>query len=315
MNSGLVAITGATGFLGRRLVGRLSVAGWHVKLLSRDPARAPTFEGKAFDVVSGDLEDTDALSRLMAGADAAIHVAGLIKARSRAEFFAVNEAGARRVAIAAGGRRLIHVSSLAAREPALSDYAASKRAGETAVEAVARASATVVRPPAIYGPGDRETLALFRAARGPIVLVPGRLRARVAIAEVDDVASAIVDLLDARSVTGTVTIGGDRPEGYGWGEIIAAAARAVGGRPIIVGASAWLVKAAGVASEIAGAWRDDPPIFTQGKARESLHLDWSVSTAEQGVTAGRAYTALADGFARTVAWYRAHGWLPSAVDS
>jgi nucleoside-diphosphate-sugar epimerase len=260
-------------------------------------------------VVFGDLLDVNALSHLMAGTDAVINAAGLIKARSRADFFAINQGGARQVAIAASGRRLIHVSSLAAREPSLSDYAASKLAGEAAIAAIAQATATVVRPPAMYGPGDRETLTLFKAARGPIVLTPGTSGARVAIAEVDDVASVIIDLLGANSPIGSVTIGGDRPAGYGWNELVTEAARAVHGHPAIAAAPPWLVKVAGAASEMAGRWRREPPIFTLGKARESLHGDWSVSIAEQGVTAGKTYTVLSDGFARTVEWYRARGWL------
>jgi nucleoside-diphosphate-sugar epimerase len=201
------------------------------------------------------------------------------------------------------------VSSLAAREPTLSDYAASKRAGEEAVETIARGSATVVRPPAIYGQGDRETLALFKAARGPIVLLPGQPRVRAALADVDDVASVIIDLLEVKPSIKMVTIGGDRPEGYAWDEIIAVAARAAGGHPILVPIPSWAVKAAGAASEIFGRWRDTPPIFTLGKAREALHPDWSVSTAEQSVTVERLYTSLEDGFARAVAWYRSQGWL------
>lgn len=309
MNGRLVAVTGATGFLGRRLVYRLYARGWRVRIFARNPGAGAKWDGQPPEIVVGDLNDMVALSRLAAGADAVIHSAGLIKARSRAEFFAVNERGARGVAVAAGGRRLIHVSSLAAREPDLSDYAASKRAGEVAVDAVACASATIVRPPAIYGPGDRETLPLFKAARGPIAFAPGGSRARIAIVEVDDAADVIVDLLEACSAARIVTIGGDRPEGYRWGELIAAAASAVGGDPTVIPAPPWLLKVAGAASEIAGRRRDSPPIFTLGKAREALHPDWSVSAAEQGVTAHRAYTPLADGFTRAVAWYRANGWL------
>ena len=310
MSGRLVAVTGATGFLGRRLVARLHATGWRVRILARDPATHATWEDQAPDIVVGNLHDRDALSRLVAGTEAVIHAAGLIKARNRADFFTGNEEGARRVAVAADGRRLVHVSSLAAREPTLSDYAASKRAGEEAVEAVASASATVVRPPAIYGSGDRETLALFKAARGPIVVAPGRADARMAIAQVDDVASVIIDLLDASSPTGTIAIGGDRPEGYSWRQLISAAATAVGGHPAVVAAPSWVIMAAGATSEAVGRWRVDPPIFTVGKAREALHPDWSVSTAEQGLTAGRAYTSLSDGLARTVDWYRGHGWLP-----
>ncbi len=174
---------------------------------------------------------------------------------------------------------------------------------------VTRGAAIIVRPPAIYGPGDRETLALFKLANSPIAVIPGSPRGRVAIAEVDDVAGVIVDVLAAEANGGTITIGGDRPEGYRWDELIDAAARAVGRNPVIISAPPWIVRSAGCVSEALGRWSREAPIFTSGKAREALHLDWSVSDAEQGMTAGRAYTDLSTGFARAVGWYRSHGWL------
>ena len=309
MNGRLIAVTGATGFLGRRLVRRLCAEGWRLRVLARSDSAKSTFESPVAEVVVGDLDNDAALKRLVSGADAIVHLAGLIKARTRADFFAVNEHGARRVGRAAKGKRIIHVSSLAAREPALSDYAASKRAGEDAMRTDGGVSVTIVRPPAIYGPGDRETLPLFKAARGPLVVVPGGKHARLAIAQVDDVARDIVDLIDVAPPAQTVTIGGDKPEGYPWRDLVAAAATAVGGRPLVLGASPWLLKAGGATSEIVGRWRENPPIFTRGKAREALHPDWSVSPTEQGVTATQTYTPLVHGFAVSVEWYRTHGWL------
>ena len=310
MSSSLVAVTGATGFLGRRLTGRLSARGWRVRILVRDGSRAKGLDYIAPDVVMGDLGDADALTDLVAGADWVINAAGLTKARDRAAFFDVNGAGARRLAQASEGRPLIHVSSQAAREPRLSDYAASKRAGEEAVRDVAGLAAVIVRPPIIYGPGDRETLALFKMARGPIMIAPTAAAARVAVAYVDDVADVIADLLIAPSVHETITIGGDRPSGRSWRDIYSAAAQAVGGHPTIVSAPRELLIAAGAALQRLGQWRKDPPMFTVGKAREACHSDWSVSVIEQGVTVDRRYTTLVDGFARTVAWYRTQGWLP-----
>ncbi len=308
MTRGLVAVTGATGFLGQRLFTALASADWRVRALVR-ASTTPTWQGPMPQIVAGDLADTAALARLVEGADAVVHLAGAIKARDRETFFEINEGGALRVAEASGDRHLVLVSSLAAREPGLSDYAASKRAGEEAARGAARGPLTIVRPPAIYGPGDRETLVLFKAALGPIMVIPGDRRARLAVAEVGDVTAAIVDLLAAPSPPERLTIGGDRPEGYAWSELAAAAAAAVGGRPRVFGAPPWLLRMAGLASEVNGALRGAAPIFTRGKARESLHRDWSVSAAEMGVSARRAYVPLADGFARTVAWYRAEGWM------
>src|SRR5262249_45654100 len=169
-----VAVTGATGLIGRHVVEHLGRAGWRVRVLTR---RLPKFPDIAVEAVIGALDDARALSRLVDGADAIVHVAGLVKARSRAEFFAANATGTGNLATAArgGGRRprFVLLSSLAAREPQLSDYAASKRAGETELARCGDGlSWSILRPPAVYGPGDREILAFFQALWRGIALLP-----------------------------------------------------------------------------------------------------------------------------------------------
>lgn len=309
MAKGLTAVTGATGFLGRRLVPALAARGWRVRILARRPPDG-SWGGAAPDVVIGDIEDSEALRRLADGADVVIHAAGLIKARSRAAFFAVNVDGARRVARAARGRRMILVSSLAAREPGLSNYAASKRAGETAARDGLGEGLTVLRPPALYGPGDHETLGLFRlAATAPILPTPASRAARVALAHVDDVAAHILDRIDGAWTPGTFAIGGHRPAGYGWREIFTTAAGAVGRAPPLAPAPAWLIAGAAAISEAVGRWRGAPVIFNRGKARELLHDDWSVRETEMVPGFRPPCVELSAGFAETVAWYREHGWL------
>jgi len=220
------ALTGATGFLGRRLLRTLTARGWRVRALARRPADAEALAGEGFEVVIGDLADTAALERLTDGASLTIHCAGLIKARDRAAFFEVNRDGAARLAEVAP-ERLVLVSSLAARAPELSDYAASKRAGEEVSRQAAGARLAVVRPPVIYGPGDRETLQLFRLAqRSPLAPIPASPGARLALAHADDVAAAIIDVAERAELSGVYAVGGDRPAGYAWTEIATAAWRA-----------------------------------------------------------------------------------------
>src|SRR4029079_1525453 len=131
--------------------------------------------------VDGDLHSPDALEKLVDCADAVIHSAGLISARSAAEFEKVNVEGTLTMlaaATAGGIRRFVHVSSLAAREPKLSLYGASKARSQ---ELVLRSGLdwTIVRPPAVYGPGDRETLELFRMAKLGLMLMPPKGRVSV----------------------------------------------------------------------------------------------------------------------------------------
>ena len=166
--SRLVAITGASGFFGRYIV-RAFATGRLARGFSRATHRSSQLAGLQLEVVFGDLSDKRALSALVDGADTIVHAAGLIKASSAEAFEAVNVYGTANLARAIEERRVtarvLLVSSMAAREPQLSTYARTKRAAQELLVAVLspRCDWTIVRPCAIYGPWDRETLTIFRA--------------------------------------------------------------------------------------------------------------------------------------------------------
>jgi nucleoside-diphosphate-sugar epimerase len=199
-DSKLVALTGASGFVGRHILARAAAAGLRLRVLARDPARLPDLP-EAADVVRGGLEDATALAELVRGSAAVVHCAGAVRGVTRAQFDRVNVAGTAavaRAAAAAGAARFLQISSLAAREPALSAYAASKRAGEEAArEALGGLPLTVFRPPAVYGPGDREMLTLFRLMARGYAPVFGDPDARFSLIFVTDLADAVVAWLRA----------------------------------------------------------------------------------------------------------------------
>jgi nucleoside-diphosphate-sugar epimerase len=302
------AVTGGTGFLGRHLVRALAQAGWRVRVLARrDPAQSDL--GAAFgelevEVVSGGLEEA-ALARLCQGAEVLVHAAGLVKARSRSEFIAVNAQGAGLAAAAAraAGARMVLVSSLAAREPQLSHYAASKRAGEDLAAQVLGDSLSIVRPPVIYGPGDRETLQVFKAAaRSPVlpVLDP---RARIAMIHVEDAAAQIAAAAADPPEPACVALSDSRPDGYSWREIARAAAGATGRSPLMLRIPAAAISVAGLGGSLAGRF-GAPAMLTLGKARELRWLDWSVKMEERWLAAPPTKFALIEGFGQTVRWWR-----------
>jgi len=310
-----VAVTGGTGFLGRAVVATLARAGWRVRMLvRRSPAHWPDGERET-DLVFGDLADAGALRRLVRGVDAVVHLAGCIKARDRTEFMVVNRDGSVRLASAVAAEapeaRLVHVSSLAAREPHLSDYAASKRAGEDALRvACGDVSWVVVRPPAIYGPRDRETLPVFRMARGPVAPVLHGPDARVCLIHVQDVADAIAALC-ADGPSGRVfELSDERPDGYSWRAILDEAARAVGGAPRVVRVPPTLIRLAGAVAGLMGRLTGRATTLSGGKAREMLHPDWSSALDRQPSSAiWSPRVSLPEGFAETVRWYREARWL------
>jgi 2-alkyl-3-oxoalkanoate reductase len=311
----LAAVTGASGFIGRHLVAALAQAGWHTRLLLRRDLDEPQWHALRPQVVSGGLDDEAALSRLVEGADVVIHLAGVIKAARRAQFLHVNRDGAAALASTvkrcAPDAHFMLVSSLAAREPSLSDYAASKRAGEAAVLGVLGPRVTVLRPPVVYGPGDRETLLFFQLARGRLVPLLGTRDAVVAMIHVHDLVRLIVTLASKAPLGQVLTAADARPDGYRWDELLGAAARAVGNpEPRFVRAPQALLGAVALIGDAARAMGSASMLNSQ-KLRELRHPDWSVHAAERAQPPGWSPRFDLDtGFVDAVSWYRDRGWLP-----
>lgn len=311
----VVAVTGATGFLGAYVVAALAREGARIRVLARR-CQHDLWRGIDLDIVPGRLEDADALERLTTGAHAVVHVAGLIKAPDRAAFLRTNRDGTRAVAQAtrkhAPEARFIAISSLVAREPKVSDYAWSKHAGEEAALVTygdVPDRLVIVRPPAIYGPWDRETLTIFKAASKPVIPVFGA--GRTAIVHATDAAAAIARLAMGAGIAGLYALADTSPAGYRMTDLLGEAAHAVGnGNPRFIRLPDGILLAAGKVATGWGRVRGRAPIFTSGKAREMLHADWSVSPGEMlppGIYQSRL--GISDGFCETVSWYKSVGWL------
>ncbi|MGH6943921.1 MAG: NAD-dependent epimerase/dehydratase family protein [Geminicoccaceae bacterium] len=313
---GPVAITGATGFIGRRIAQRLIADGGEVRALCRRWDQALSSGGAV--LVVGSLEDADSLKRLVSGASAVVHCAGAIRAPTRSAFERANRAGTASlldaIRTARVRARFIMMSSLAAREPRLSPYAASKRMAEEEVAAGARdgIDPCIIRPPAVYGPGDRSTLPIFKQLQRGFLLVPPTAGARFSLLFVEDLAELVVRLLDAPSLAGAVVEPDDgRQGGYSWEDVATIAGGQLGRsvrtialpRPLL-----WL--GAAIEEARSAVWRRRSPILSFGKLRELLHRDWvcrSVST--QALAGWTARTTFETGFARTLAWYKESLWI------
>jgi nucleoside-diphosphate-sugar epimerase len=307
-----VAVTGGTGFVGAAVIEALLARGDSVKALARNPEKLPQRNQVA--CVAGSLESDEALARLAAGADALIHCAALTRARRDEEYFLANVEGARRAAAvsAKGGAKFVHVSSMAARQPDLSPYAASKRQSEEAVAEACRGSSWIaLRAPAIYGPGDQMTLPYFKLVRSGVALEPLSSPApRASILYVADAAAAILAALDGELAGGVYEVADDRAEGYSWREIGETLGEVLNVRPrrmrlprAIIGGYHGLSR--GVAMAMGRV-----PEVRRGQANEFFHPDWVArDNLLNRATGWRPATPLKEGFAKTVRWYQENGLL------
>jgi nucleoside-diphosphate-sugar epimerase len=318
----LAAVTGATGFLGRYIVRALTLAGWRVRILTRQRVDHPQLCGLKLEAVVGDLSNRRVLRALVDGSDAVIHAAGLIKARTATDFWAVNVGGTANLAMAiTDGKpvsRVLMVSSIAARERHLSTYAQTKRTGEEVLTSIIRhrSAWTIVRPSAIYGPWDRETLAIFRAISRRIFLRPHVTHARVALIHAADAAAGIAGLAE-RSLAGAILeLTDERTQGYSWDEIISVAETALGFRTLAIPVPGMIIRAAAAINAATARSRNRTPMLTPGKAREILHADWGSTVERQPPDeVWRPTIGLSQGFRDTVCWYRDRNWLPAAASS
>lgn len=310
----LVAVTGATGFVGGHLVSSLLEAGYRVRVLVRDAAKLRQAHDQ-LEIIFGDVTDGSALQKFVGDADVVVHCAGAIMARDRDRFFAVNQGGAENVAMAAkvaGVKKFILVSSLAAREPQLSDYAASKRAGEESVgKILSGEQLVIVRPPAVYGPGDKATLALIRALTQKLALLPGRRDQRVSLIYVEDLAKLLVHLAGGHQVfEQPLEVDDGCSSGYSFADLARLAGKAQGCNIRLVLLPRWLVSAAGFVSALTGRIRARAVMLTPQKVRELYHRDWVAKPSR--IDGWKPAVQFAEGFGQTLNWYQKNQWLPGA---
>jgi uncharacterized protein YbjT (DUF2867 family) len=305
VNQGVLAMTGATGFVGGATMRDAVAAGWHVRALTRRPQ--PEREGVTW--IAGALDDTASLAEMAKGADVVMHIAGVVNVPTRAAFEAGNATATANVVDAARGAgitRFVHVSSLAAREPGISNYGWSKERAEAVVMA-SGLDWTIVRPPAVFGPGDTEMIDLFRMARRGIALVPS---GRMSAIYVDELARLLVTLAADRGASiGQIYEPDDgKPTGWSHRGFARAVARAVGRQRLsTVATPALLLKAGGQLDKLV---RRSRAKLTPDRARYIAHPDWVASEGKcPPAVLWRPERDTDDALAETVRWYRREGWL------
>lgn len=272
----VIALTGATGFLGGHVMRELREQGFTVRALTRKVQ--DDTDGIVW--VPGALDQAETLKELTAGADVLVHIAGLTKALNRDTFFDVNVGGSKllfEAAQSSGVKHVIHISSLAAREPRLSHYGASKAGAEMLLTARKWPfSWTIVRPPAIYGPGDKEILKLLKATKFGILPAPGSTKNRFSMIHAADLARAIAALCDGSNKQAILEIDDGIVGGYSIKDVAKAlpgdGKKSVRYVPMPFAAMAGI----GLVNEAIAHAINRPAMLTLSTARYLCHPDWTV---------------------------------------
>ncbi|MGB5622453.1 MAG: NAD(P)-dependent oxidoreductase [Gammaproteobacteria bacterium] len=291
----LIALTGATGFIGQQLQQRLLADGYRVRALVRPDSSKLDRLQPGCEAAPVQLNDRDALREVLADVSAVVYCAGSVRGRGPEDFAAANIDGLRHLASVSSALPtpppVLLISSLAASRPQLSNYAQSKAEGERVLRQHESLAWTILRPPAVYGPGDKEMRPILAWLRRGIAFVPGPPGQRLSLLYVEDLASAVVAWLRAGTACRhqLYSVDDGYPGGYDWPGM----ARAVGGgRVRQLRVPAVLLRLAASVNWGLSKLFGYAPMLTPGKVRELTQESW--------VCDNEAFT-------------RATGWTP-AVD-
>ncbi len=325
----LALVTGGQGFVGSHLCARLVAEGYRVRVLARPSSRLDNLAGLGVEVLRGDVTQAEGLEAALEGCDLVFHVAAALKGLREEALVRVNAEGTRNVAAAAaaaapGPSRFVYVSSVAAAGPSpggrapltedlparpLTWYGRSKLAGEDAVRSTPGLEWTIVRPPIVFGPRERDLLGYFRIARRGWLPVVGRTERFYSLVYAEDLAEGLVRAAASPASAGeTYFLAG--PEVVSWAELgrLIGAALGVAGRVLRVPESA--ASAAGRLADLGARVRGRASIFSHQKVIEMLAPAWVCSPAKAERDFGwRAATPLAQALSKTASWYRDHGWV------
>ena len=223
------------------------------------------------------LTDVDQLTAAITQCNAVIYCAGSVRGRKAADFSSANIMGVKAILEALkrseSAPPLLLLSSLAATKPELSDYAFSKKAGEKVLQSNPALAWTTIRPPAVYGPGDREMLPILKMIRRGLLAHAGPANQRLSLLHVDDLINAIISWLSApkNCLHQSYSIDDGTPGGYDWSGIGSAVSD---GRFVSLRVPAFLLKGTAKLNLLISAVLGYAPMLSPGKARELLESEW-----------------------------------------
>jgi len=294
----LIAVTGATGFIGAHLLSRLDKQQRPTRALIRTKKNRAINVPSTTEVVAGSLQDHAAILALLDGAKTCVHLAGATTAVDANGFHAANVIGTYNMAacaLKAGIEHFICVSSQAARAPLISDYAASKAMSENALNAfAAEMRITIIRPPAVIGAGDPMLQPMFDLIRSgwlPAPAEPKSAPRAFAVISVEDLVTEIIETID-RPQSDQALLEPCSIPSTNWGEVASAVSQVFDRRIRVIRIWPVLMTSLGLCADAFSKLTRRPLSVSRNKVRELLAVDWTYDQpVRDAMTLGEVFAA------------------------
>ncbi|MFH1288859.1 MAG: SDR family NAD(P)-dependent oxidoreductase [bacterium] len=328
-----VLVTGANGFIGSRLVRELLKRNYEVVCLVRKTSNIELLSGLNVSYIYGSIDDKSSLIDSFNAIkddfpEYVIHCAGVLKGRTREDFFSVNAGGTKNLIEACLPykeriKRFVYISSLAASGPAtiknprveidtpnaISYYGQSKLAGEEELKKVSsQIPITVIRPTAVYGPGDRGVYTYFKLINSGIMPVVGNMEMAISVIFVEDLVKAVLFIMEGKGAEGETFFVSDETV-HRLKEILAEIKSSLNKKTIPLVIPDFLLFGVAVVSEFVAGLFGKATFLNRQKFLEMRQKGWVCSTDKLKKLGFRPEYDLKRGVEETVRWYRENKWL------
>jgi dihydroflavonol-4-reductase len=324
-----VLVTGATGLIGSHLVEALHMKGYQIRCLVRKSSDRKWLNNLPVEFVEGDYNDPASLAPAVRKIDYIYHSAGVTKSKTKAGYFEGNHLPTKNLlqsvlANNPGLKRFIHISSGAAVGPGtgtdpiredtpfhpITTYGISKMEAEKeCLRLMDRLPITIVRPPAVYGPRDKDVFEFFNTMKKGLQPMIGFSDTYVSLIHVKDLANGIVLAGENPQSAGeTYFISSERF--YTWRELGEITAHVMGTKVFRVHIPKFIVYVIAVFAEFFSIFSSKPALINIEKAKDMVQTSWvfSIDKAREKLGFKESFS-IETGIRDTIQWYRKNHWL------